>query len=106
MNSGLIGGIIGGIVGVLGGILGTYFSLRNKKGPRERAFMKKVAVLVWVAVTGFILASLAVPAPYRHFLLIPYMAALALTIVWGNRRQIAIRKEEGLLADSVGTNGR
>ena len=39
MNPGLIGGIAGGVIGIAGGLVGTYFSIKNTRGPRERAFV-------------------------------------------------------------------
>ena len=43
---GLAGGLAGGVVGVIGGIVGTYFSIKNTKGPTERAFAIRAATLV------------------------------------------------------------
>jgi hypothetical protein len=37
--------IVGSIVGLAGGVIGTYFSIKNTKGPRERAFTVKSAVV-------------------------------------------------------------
>ena len=41
----LIGGIFGGVAGTMGGVLGTYVSIKSAKGPIERAFIKKTAVI-------------------------------------------------------------
>jgi Ca2+/Na+ antiporter len=99
MTSGQLGGWIGGIVGSLlglaGGIIGTYFSIKNTKGPRERAFMVKSAVVCWVAILVFLTLLLALPNPYRWFMWIPYGILLPLGIIYGNRRQQAIRQQEG-----------
>ena len=35
---GWVGTLVGGGVGLLGGVIGTYFTIKNTKGPRERAF--------------------------------------------------------------------
>jgi hypothetical protein len=61
---GWIGAVVGTTVGTLGGILGTYYSIKNTKGPRERAF--------WL----------------------PYTMLLTLGIVTGNRRWQRIRQQE------------
>ena len=92
---GLIGGVVGGLLGLAGGIIGTYFSIKNTKGPRERAFMVKSAVVCWVAILVFLTLLLALPNPYRWFMWIPYGILLPLGIIYGNRRQQAIRQQEG-----------
>ncbi len=104
MDTGLIGGIIGSAIGVLGGIVGTYFGLKNTNGPRERTFMIRLAILVWVAVTGFLIATFWLPPTYRRYLLALYVVALPVAIVWGNRRQQAIRGEESTTESTAGTS--
>ena len=98
MNSGEMigwaGGILGGVIGLAGGAIGTCCSIKNTNGPRERAFMIKVSVVCWIAVTMFLGLMFALPNPYRHFLWIPYAVLLPLGIVIGNRTQQRIRKEE------------
>ncbi len=91
---GWIGGIAGGVLGLAGGIVGTYFSIKNTKGPRERVFMIKSAVVCWVAIIIFLALLLALPNPYRWFLWIPYGILLPLGIAFGNRQKQAIRQEE------------
>lgn len=89
-----MGGIVGGVLGVLGGVVGTYFSVKNTSGPRERTFMVKVAAVAWVAITAFVLGLLMLPRPFNMLLWIPYVIALPLGILWCNRRQQLIRREE------------
>ena len=96
MDPGLIGGIIGGGLGVLGGAIGTYFSIKNTAGPRERAFMIRVAFVTWVLVTAFVCGLFALPRPFNFLLWVPYGIALPLTILWCNRRQGRIRAEEAV----------
>ena len=51
----------GGVVaGVMGGIVGTYFSIKNAKGPKERAFAIRAAALCWLGVSAFL--GLPLPA--------------------------------------------
>src|SRR5262245_7632232 len=95
MDPGLIGGLVGSVVGLAGGAIGTYVSIRNTVGPRERAFMIRVARVIWIAVTGFVVAVLIVPYPYKWVLWVAYVPLLLTAIVWGNRRQRQIRAEEG-----------
>ncbi|MGA9117647.1 MAG: hypothetical protein WB626_12820 [Bacteroidota bacterium] len=91
---GWIGGIAGGVIGLAGGVVGTYFSIRNTNGPRERSFMIRSAVAGWAAALIFLVLLLTMPDPYRWFLWIPYGILLPLGIIYGNRRQQAIRREE------------
>ncbi|RPI71770.1 MAG: hypothetical protein EHM45_23090 [Desulfobacteraceae bacterium] len=94
MNAGLVGGIIGGVIGLAGGAVGTYFSIKNTNGPRERAFMIKTSIITWVAIILFLGLMFLLPNPYRYLLWIPYGILLPLGIVYGNRVQQRIRKEE------------
>lgn len=91
---GLIGGLLGSVIGVLGGAIGTYYTIRNTRGPRERAFVVKASVLCWVLVISFLVAMLLLPTPQRYFLWIPYGLLLPLGIRAWNRNQARIRKEE------------
>jgi uncharacterized membrane protein YfcA len=91
---GLIGGIAGGVVGVFGGAVGTYFSIKNTRGRRERAFVVRMATFTWVAVTAFLAALWMTPQVYQPLLWLPYLLLLPLGIRFMNRRQQEIRREE------------
>ena len=91
---GWIGGIAGGVIGLGGGAVGTYFSIKNTNGPHERSFMIKSAVVFWVAILIFLGLLLGLPDPYRWLMWIPYSILLPLGIIYGNRKQQAIRQEE------------
>lgn len=93
MNTGLIGAIIGPIIGVLGGLIGTCVSIKNTNGPRERAFMVRLAVGGWIGFAVFIAGMLVLPQ-LRLWLWIPYSLLLLLGIRYGNKKQAAIRQEE------------
>ena len=94
MTSGMIGGLIGGIAGVIGGSMGTYCSIKNTKGPRERRFMIKSAVVCWIGVIVFLCLLWLLPKPYNFFVWVPYGILLPWGIVTGNRVQQRIRQEE------------
>lgn len=94
MEAGTIGGIIGGVVGFAGGIIGCYFSIKNTRGPHERAFMVRVSVVAVVGVILFLIGLVMLPRPYNFLMWIPYAIALPLGIRWSNRRQLKIRTEE------------
>jgi hypothetical protein len=91
MNNGVMWGWIGGLAG---GIIGTYFSIRNTNGPRERAFVVKLATVCLIAVLVFVGLVLSLPTPYRYFMWIPYSILLPLGIIFWNRKQQAIRQQE------------
>lgn len=97
-----IGVLAGGVIGVAGGLMGTYFSIRNTRGPEERAFMIQSALVVWAVLLIFFGLMLALPNPYRWFLWIPYSILLPLGIIHGNRRQQAIRQRESQDRSEVG----
>ena len=98
MNAGEIGGLVGSIggsvLGFSGGLVGSYFSIKRTNGPRERAFMIRSVIVCWAAILMFLGLLLALPDPYRWLIWIPYGILLPLGIVYGNRRQQAIRQEE------------
>ncbi len=94
MNPGLIGGIVGCVIGVMGGAVGTYCSIHNTSGPRERRFMIRAAVVLWLAGFLFIGLLLWLPDPYKWFMWIPYSVLLPLGITYGNRIQRRIREQE------------
>lgn len=91
---GLLGGILGSIGGILGGVFGTWCAVRNCAGPRERAYIVRVAVVGWLLVLGFVAALLLLPHPERMWLWLPYGILLSLGIVTVNRRQQQLRQEE------------
>jgi len=91
---GWIGGIVGGGIGVLGGLIGTYFTIKNTKSARERAFAMKASIICWILVIAFVAAMLLIPTWHKHLLWIPY----AVLLIWGirvwNKTQFRIRNEE------------
>ena len=94
MNAGIIGGIVGSVFGIAGGVIGTYYSIKNTKGPLERAFMIKASVIAWIAITVFLVLIFLVPNPYRLWLWIPYGILLPLGIIKLNKRVAEIREIE------------
>ena len=98
MNSGELGGWIGGIagaaLGLMGGELGTFFSIRHTQSPRERAFVLRASVALWIVGAAFLAAVFLIPNPWRHFLWLFWALALPWGILKWNRRQQQIRVEE------------
>jgi hypothetical protein len=91
---GWVGGVVGGGIGILGGLFGTYCSIKNTKGPRERAFVVRASIVCWLGVSIFVLGMWLVPTPYKYGLIPIYVVALLLTVRRWNRRQAALRAEE------------
>ncbi len=96
MNNGLmwvwIGTIMGGVLGV--SCIGTYSRIKNTNGPRERSFMVKAVVVLWIAVLVFLALFFVLPNPYRWNIWIPYGILLPVGIIFINRKQQTIRQEE------------
>ncbi len=99
--AGLVGGIIGSILGTLGGVFGAWMSIKNTNSPRERRFMIRMNVLVFLLLLllvglplGLALADIipqwAYLAPFGLF-----FAILLPLIYWGNKRQLEIQKQDG-----------
>jgi len=89
-----VGVLAGCSVGLAGGLIGTYFSIKNTRGPRERAFVVRAAVVCWLLVLVFLAGMLLLPDWYRHLLWVPYTILLIAGIRSWNRRQEQIRQEE------------
>ncbi len=102
-----LGVLIGPIIGLLGGLFGTWMSIKNTDSTRERKFMVRYAVVVWVMVCLFMaalaLASMLLrkrldPPAFivvESMMLLVYVGLLVPVVIWGNRRQRAIRREQG-----------
>jgi len=94
MNPGVIGGIVGAVGGFIGGIIGTYFSIKNTNSPRERSFMVRCAIVVWVGIIVFLGLLFTIPKPYSYLLWILYAILLPTGIRYSNRIQTKIREED------------
>ena len=90
----LVGGILGGVIGIAGGLIGSYFSITRIKGPKERAFMVRVNLIIWLVIIGLLGLLFALPSPYKYLIFIPYGLLLPFGITYSNRTQQRIRKEE------------
>jgi len=86
----------GVLLGLVGGAIGTYASIRNTNGPLERAFMVRISIITWIAVTLFVVAVMLIPTPYNYLLWIPYGVALVLAVRIWNRKQLELRALEGV----------
>ena len=89
-----LGPWIGAGLGVAGGLVGTWLGVRNTQGPVERAFVLRMALIVWVLVILFVVGIVCISSPARYLLWIPYGLAMAFGIPAMNRRQRRIREGE------------
>lgn len=95
--SGIAGAVVGGLIGLLGAAGAGYFSTKNTKGPREKAFMVRAAI--WYGGVLIVFLALLLGLPYgghlqRIPLLIPYTVFIVVFLGVRNRRQARIREEE------------
>ena len=90
----MIGGIVGGLVGTVGAMVGTYASIKNTQGPRECAFMKRAAVVFWVAILAFLALRFMVPGHLFHYVFMLYGILLPIGIHVCNLVQRSIRLDE------------
>jgi len=93
MDTASIGGILGSVFGILGGAVGTYFSIRNTSSPRERRFVIRAAILVWIALGLTALAVFYLPT-LRVWAWVPICVMVVVGVPLLNRRQELIRREE------------
>jgi len=99
--SGLSGAVLGPILGLLGGIVGAWCSTKNTRSPRERRFMIRTTVLLWLLLCGLIGVPLVlmltgiVPAWFYWTCFTVFFCILIPLIFWGNRRQRQIQVEDG-----------
>ena len=91
---GWVGGGIGALCGILGGVIGTYFSIKNTRGPRERAFAVRASIVCWIFVLVFVGAMFLIPTWHKHLLWIPYTILLIVGIRICNKKFAQIRNEE------------
>lgn len=93
MDTTHIGGILGSVLGILGGVVGTYFSIRSTNSRRERRFVVRAAILVWLALGLTALAVFYRPT-LRAWAWVPISVMVVVGVPLGNRRQEMIRREE------------
>lgn len=102
LGAGVVSGaVLGPILGLLGGVLGTWCGIRNTNSPRERRFMIRMAVLVWLLLSVLVglplvltLAGLIPTWAYWSCFAVFFVILLPL-VFWANVRQRRIQLEEG-----------
>lgn len=91
---GLIGAVGGTLLGFLGGVYGTWNSIQQTNGPRERAYVKKMALMFFIVVSLFVVLVFVLPDPWNYYIWLPYGLWLTSTIRRSALRQQAIREAE------------
>ena len=105
---GVAGVILGPVIGILGGWFGTKVSIENTQSPRERRFVVKMARMMWTLALLFCMAVFSfVLFAHRWWKSYPvlvtaafigvgfgYVITLLVGILWGNKTQQRIRREE------------
>ena len=94
LHFGYMGAILGGVIGFAGGAIGTYFSVSNTRSDRERKFMTKVSVAMWISLMVFLCLLLGLPMPYGLIMWVPYGVLLPIMIQYISRKQHRIQWEE------------
>jgi len=105
---GLAGAILGPVIGLLGGWFGAKMSIENTQSARERQFMIKMVKVTLALVGVFLLAVAGLVLLSLHWwkthptvvvvafvgTLLGYVVTLVVLILWCNREQARIRREE------------
>jgi RNA polymerase sigma factor (sigma-70 family) len=108
LASALSGAILGPIIGLLGGVFGSWMSVKHTNSPRERQFMLKITLVIWtelivlLSVLGLflVLARRGIVPKNVYWtvfavVMTTHFVLLVPAIIWVNRRQRQIQKEEG-----------
>jgi RNA polymerase sigma factor (sigma-70 family) len=100
LAGGIGGAVLGPLVGLLGGLLGTWASIHNTHSPRERRFMIRTSIVMWLllaALMGVLTLALVGMVPRWAFwaCFAVFFALLPLLITLTNVRQRQIQMEEG-----------
>jgi RNA polymerase sigma factor (sigma-70 family) len=104
----LSGAVLGPLLGLLGGLFGSWMSIKNAKSSQEKHFMIKCALAMWCELVVLFLVLglfglLAVKGvvPKKVFwvvfaiMMTVHLILLMPAILWANRRQRQIQKEQG-----------
>jgi hypothetical protein len=93
MDVGMVGGVAGGVLGLAGAAIGTFVSVVNTRGPRERAYMVRLAALGWLWVAVLVAWLLLAPSPWNRAAVLLTLPPL-LSIPWLNRGLARARTED------------
>lgn len=82
------------------GFAATYTSIRNTKGPRERAFVIRSVLWAWLVLTLLFTLMYFLPVPYNYYMLVPYFIQAPIMTYQMTSKQLLIREMESGESDS------
>ena len=104
----LSGAVLGPLLGLLGGLFGSWMSIKNTKSSQEKHFMIKCTLAMWcelvvlfLVIGLFGLLAVKGVVPKKVFwvvfaiMMTAHLILLIPAILWANRRQRQIQKEQG-----------
>jgi hypothetical protein len=108
---GVLGSILGPVIGILGGWLGYSMNLRSARSDRERAYIRRISLILLggilvfaLIVTGLTWKAKTLAATHPTglavaiaALFIGYVIVLGLMTLFANRAIVRIRREDGTL---------
>ena len=94
MHSGTYAEIWAGTVLAVAGLAWTIVRLRACRGIRERAYLRRVVLIAWIAVPALVGAICAVPRPFGFLLWIPFVLVSWPTVIRWTRTLEEIRRQE------------
>ena len=85
--------IIGGLILTAFALMWTYFNIKYTKGPRERAFAVKAAVILWIGNALSVVLPFLSPSPI-HFLTPWIVLVVAGRYLYEMQRKIRTEEEK------------
>jgi hypothetical protein len=82
-------------VAIVMGLVATWSSVRNTRGPGERAFVVRSVLWAWLVLTALFTAMYFLPVPYNYYLLAPYFIHVPIMTYRMTSKQLLIREMEG-----------
>ncbi len=73
------------------GLYASWSNVRNAKGPKEKAYVRRNCIIVFVSVAISLALMYVLPSPYRFLVLIPYLVFVPMYIHRSVTRRQLIR---------------
>jgi peptidoglycan/LPS O-acetylase OafA/YrhL len=71
------------------GIIASVHNVRNARGPKERAFVLRACVVIWIVVLSMLACMYFLPSPYRYIALFVYLVISPILIYrWSTTHQL------------------
>ncbi len=85
---------IGLLIGLGGGIYGTYSSIKNSKTEKEKQFIIRSSIPIWLFMILFLLCLMLIPQPYNFLLWVPYGIVFPFGLRYFIKKHRQIRNED------------